>query len=420
MNEKREIKGIWFLPSSPEIEVGGILTYEPGKLIKLELIGDLMQRTDFTAYFDSSNHEVIYGITSTGKNISLYECYGSSTVTTYAVPLTSYSASAFIEGKHQQNPLEAVFDQIEVDFPQLERWLGKDAYKMERHMVKPKFYHTTIEYNPNYSFSRKYQIEDDFELELNLHALARRTSGVCTIKNLSTATISIKDQELSIWDLLRRMEVFRSFLSLGLLQAVPYDFIKVREKLSGEFINYVFLERGARYSIKSKAFLYNFGRFESSLGNVLKSWYDTTGDMFPIRVHLLEAILDRPNFRSTDFMILAFAIEGFYHRFLKKSGAKTGNLIAAISNIQRIFKDLSFISKIKVDAQEVNDSRNYYAHLYQKDPSKKILNGVDLLKISEKIKVLLVLSMLKQMALEIPEIEKHVANSDLLKTVNSF
>jgi hypothetical protein len=252
MNEKCEIKGIWFLPSSPENEVGGILTYEPGTIIKLDLIGDLMQRSGFGDYFEDSNHKVIYGITSTGTKISLYECYGSFSVTTYAVPLTSYSASSFIEGKHQQDPLEAVFDQIEVDFLQLERWLGRDAYKMEHLMVTSNFYHTTIEYNPDCSFNIKYQMEDDFELELNLQALAQRTNGVCIIKNLSTATISTNDQQLSIWDLLRRMEVFRSFLSLGLLQAVPYNYIKVREKSSGEFINYVFLERGVRYDIKDK------------------------------------------------------------------------------------------------------------------------------------------------------------------------
>jgi hypothetical protein len=171
MNEKCEIKGIWFLPSSPENEVGGILTYEPGTIIKLDLIGDLMQRSGFGDYFEDSNHKVIYGITSTGTKISLYECYGSFSVTTYAVPLTSYSASSFIEGKHQQDPLEAVFDQIEVDFLQLERWLGRDAYKMEHLMVTSNFYHTTIEYNPDCSFNIKYQIEDDFELELNLQAM---------------------------------------------------------------------------------------------------------------------------------------------------------------------------------------------------------------------------------------------------------
>jgi hypothetical protein len=153
MNEKREIKGIWFLPSSPETEVGGILTYEPGTMIKLDLIGDLMQRSDFAEYFEDTKHKVIYGITSTGKKNSLYECYGSFSVTTYAVPLTSYSTSSYIVGKHQQNPLKAAFDHIEVDFPQLEHWLGKDAYKMEHLMVEPKFYHTTIEYNPNYSFN---------------------------------------------------------------------------------------------------------------------------------------------------------------------------------------------------------------------------------------------------------------------------
>lgn len=420
MNKKREIKGIWHLPESPEIGVGGILTYEPGENIILELIGDLKQRTDFTEYFQDSNQAVIYGISSEGKKISLYECRGSFAVKTYAVPLTSYSASAFIEGSYQQNHTEELFDEIEADFQQLAQWFGKNAYEWTREMIEPKFYQTTVKYNPNNDFNAVYDIENNFKLKLSLEGMGEMSNEICTVTSLSTVSILHKAAPLSAWDMIRKMEIFRSFLSLGLLQSVPYNFIRLREKATGEFLNYFFVERGAVYHTKNKPFLYNFSRVESKLDSLLKSWYDSARDMFPIRVHLLEAILHKPSFRSTDFMILSFAIEGFYRRFLKKNNAKSGNLISAISDIQLIFKDLSFIDRIMVCPYEINDSRNYYAHLYSKDPSRKILSGIDLLKTSEKVKVLLVLSLLKQMGLKIPEIENCVAHSDLLKSVNSF
>lgn len=41
MIEPIEIKGYWWLPSSPDIAVAGILTYTPNESIVLELIGQL-------------------------------------------------------------------------------------------------------------------------------------------------------------------------------------------------------------------------------------------------------------------------------------------------------------------------------------------------------------------------------------------
>ncbi|RZK13189.1 MAG: hypothetical protein EOO46_00150 [Flavobacterium sp.] len=421
MNDKRELKGIWFLPHLQEIEVGGTLFYEPGKHIRLELFGDLEQRTDITEYFGgSSKYPVIYGITSKGKKISLFECFGSYSITTNAVPLTNYTASAFLEGSHANSHMEDIFDQIEVDFLQLVRWLGKDAFVCEREMVSPKFYKTAIKYSRDHGFNANYEIETDYELELDLSAIGNKTNGIWTIKNCSKVIITNKNNAVSSWELWRRIEIFRTFLSFGLLQPVPYSFIRLRLKENAEFLDYVYLERGAVSNIRNEGFLYNFSRIESKLPMLLKNWYDSTGDMFPIRVHLLEAILHKPSFRSTDFMTLAFAFEGFYHRFLKQKVSKTGGLLNAVKNIQVIFKDLTFLNKIKVSGDEMNDSRNYYAHLFIKDPTKKILTGIELLKMTEKVKILLILSMLKQMGFEIPEIEKCVHNCDLLKKVNSW
>jgi len=421
MNEIREIKGIWFLPDTPDIETAGILKYDPGQRITLELIGDLKKRTQFDEYFDNIGpFPVIHGITSEGTKISVFECYGSWTVKTYSVPLTQYSISAFVEGKHMNNQQEALFNSIEVNLAQLLHWLGKNAFEMKRTKVSNTYYHTSIEYNPDHQFDATYNIEPDFELAFNVTAISKTNFENCKIHNVATVTISYNGNALPIWDLVSRMNIFRTFLSLGLLQSIPYNYIKLNEKDGDQQVTYTYLERGEKYNLKNEPFLYNFGRVEAKMGDMLKSWYDSTEDMFPIRVHLLNAILPKPTFHSTDFMIIAFALEGFYRRFLKSNNERTGNLISAIENILIIFKDLSFIGKVKVTPVAVNDSRNYYAHLYRKDPAKQILTGVELLKLSERLKVLLVLSILKHMGLDDSEIEHCVAHSDLLTKVNSF
>jgi len=420
MNELREIKGIWFLPETPEIEIGGVLTYEPGKTIRLELIGDLSNRAQFHDYFDSSGAlPVIFGISTEGKKVSLYDCHGSWKVRVGAIPSTQYSANAFVEGMHLADREAKLFSSVEVNFVQLLSWIGRSAYEMSREKVNNTFYRTNIEYSPDNSFKVGVDIEPGFNLSLGVSAIATNTLENCIVENKATATIRGLNSELSIWELVRRMEIFRTFLSLGLLQTVPYTNIFLCG--NGKQINFTFLERGENYSeTKSKPFLFNYGRIQTQFDTLLKNWYNSTGDMFPIRVHLLNAILPRSTFHSTDFMIIAFALEGFYHRFLKvKLGAK-GDLRGAISDILRIFKDLSFIKLIHANPEIVNESRNYYAHLYLKDSGKKILSGIELLKLSEKLKVLLVLSILKQMGFDMTLIEQCVSHSDLLKTVNSF
>ena len=39
LEQKLEYKGYWYLPSSPENKVAGVITYYPGEKIVLELIG---------------------------------------------------------------------------------------------------------------------------------------------------------------------------------------------------------------------------------------------------------------------------------------------------------------------------------------------------------------------------------------------
>ncbi len=41
MNERIELKGMWWLPGNPDTKVAGMFTFIPGESIVLELIGAL-------------------------------------------------------------------------------------------------------------------------------------------------------------------------------------------------------------------------------------------------------------------------------------------------------------------------------------------------------------------------------------------
>lgn len=417
MLDKREIKGIWFLPDSRDMATTGTLTYVPGEMISLELIGDLQERSSFADYLEGiGSPSVIHGKTTMGTDITLFNCRGSGSIRTDAIPITRYSVESFLEGRYMTDLDEKAFTELETDFPQLLRWLGHSGYVMEREKVSERFYRTNIRYSPDEIFEQGYQVEQGLEFRLRVTAQAKNNFEVCHVENHASATIVSNETQLSIWDLVNKIQIFRTFLSLGLYQNIPYRFIRVKMSDTGKQATFTFLERGEKYETKNQAFLFNFMRLEPFLGDILRSWYDQTGDMFPIRRHLLDAVLPRTTFSSTDFLVLTFAVEGFYHRFLKRNPGNSGNLKSAITDILRIFKDLPFIKTVSVKPDQVNDSRNYYAHLYRKTNEQSILSGAKLLQLSEKLKMLLILSILKQMGLDEEKITECIQHSTLLET----
>ena len=421
MIELKEFRGIWFLPSTPNVEIAGILNYEPGVLMNLELIGDLRNRTQFHEYFDESDPvSVIHGFTTVGIKMSLFGCRESFSVKDGAIPSVKYSCDSFIEGMYLEDREQPLFDRIECNFPQLLRWLGKSAFRMTREMVHAKFYNTNIHYSPDDKFFASYSLEEGFDLEFSVSAIARNSHYNCLVENLPSASIFHSNGALSLWELIKQMNILRSFLSLGLLQTVPFVYIKLYFAASDNNVSYTYLDRGEKYIAKDKSFLFNFSRIETHLPLLLRNWWKDTENIFPVRMHLLEAIVPKTSFRSTDFLVLTFAIEGFYHRFLKASKSSKGNLTSALKDILRIFKDLSFIKTISIKPDEVNDSRNYYAHLYSDEPQKKINSGVELLILSEKLKLLLILLILKQMGFENTDLEHCMSHSDLFSSIDTF
>ncbi len=68
MTEQIIIKGYWWLPSSPDIAVAGILTYIPNESIVLELVGQLKSGISAMEEFINREEEgVIFGYSSDAK-----------------------------------------------------------------------------------------------------------------------------------------------------------------------------------------------------------------------------------------------------------------------------------------------------------------------------------------------------------------
>lgn len=97
-----EYKGYWFLPSNPQKKVAGILTYTKGRDAFLELIGSFEESSDEALEKCGKVYEIIYGITSDAKDITLFQSmqtnYENASNSTF--PIIRYETRLFIIGKH--------------------------------------------------------------------------------------------------------------------------------------------------------------------------------------------------------------------------------------------------------------------------------------------------------------------------------
>lgn len=125
MTEPIEIKGFWWLPSSPDDVVAGILTYTPNDSIKLELIGQLHPQTSAVEEFINRKEEnVIYGFSSDAKEISLLNCFpsGGSLNFSCKFPIQRYDCQHLIIGTHITSLDTPFFFKTQIDIPYLGLW----------------------------------------------------------------------------------------------------------------------------------------------------------------------------------------------------------------------------------------------------------------------------------------------------------
>lgn len=71
MNEKFEYQGYWWLPGAGEDKVPGILKFDPDNGATLNLLGSLK---GFEGLIDPLDPEIILGLSSDGKLITLKDC----------------------------------------------------------------------------------------------------------------------------------------------------------------------------------------------------------------------------------------------------------------------------------------------------------------------------------------------------------
>lgn len=128
--EEKSFRGVWWSPEHREVEIdvntdlstipdgatAGIVKYDPGSLVQIELIGEL-GRPD-----NVSELSYIHGMTTEGDKITISDCLSKSVTRTEG---SGYFATENWVGQdifHHEHTLDGEYSSIDLHFPNLEHW----------------------------------------------------------------------------------------------------------------------------------------------------------------------------------------------------------------------------------------------------------------------------------------------------------
>ncbi|MDD3333523.1 MAG: hypothetical protein PHT65_10320 [Proteiniphilum sp.] len=421
MTDKIEYKGKWFLPDKPDFNIAGVLTYIPHESIVLELIGGFSD--DFEEIISGINEaKIIYGSTSDANKITLFNCFPSTSrnfSSTFSI--TRYSCHYLIIGKHLHSFNDPSFYEARVYFNELTYWCLPDSLQgkmqIDENGVLKMLNISFVNFNENNEDAiNNTQIDDNTNLLLKKCVDYSSSNFFLTPKIEQYTCLEIhKLNDSSIDDFLSNIFLYEQFLSIATLEVVVcskiflYDrnlFHEANGSKRFDKIELIYIQRdnGNKYKpTKRDNYLFLYDTIKNQYDGIIKKWFAEKGGIAPIRIHLIESIKPTRIFTSIDFLIVIQALDGFCLRFrkdeLKKIAKdKPQNKQASLGDMICLLKsEFSTISKIKNDdivIQQVVDSRHYYSHFMDRSKKKDSLDGVELYKLTHKLRKLLICCLL--------------------------
>lgn len=436
MTEPIEIKGYWWLPSSPDDVVAGILTYTPNDSIKLELIGQLHPQTSAVEEFINREDEnVIFGLSSDAKEISLLNCFpsGGSLNFSCKFPIQRYKCQHLIIGAHITSLDTSFFFKTQVDIPYLSLWATPNSIestmffnekKVEKYCISFKAGGNHIDYVDIENYRLSIDGVVNYKGEYFEPKIKQRT--LITLTNTS---------DFSLKDALSKIFLFEQFLSFAALRPIEskkivlFNKSKYQELDNGdkhffpiEYIRvYHGIETNHEQNISKRwSFLFSYDLIKEEFKTIIKKWYSEQSDIAPIRHHLIECVRQKGIFSSVDFLIVIQGIEGFWWRFRDNKyrllNNITGNKQTKLNNILNAliseFKDIEKLNLNNINVREVVDSRHYYSHFVPKDNKPYTKDGLELYKITQQLRKLLICCLLNFVGFTNDQISKIIINSD--------
>ncbi len=430
MNEKFEYRGYWWLPDSPEERAPGILTFDPDEGATLELLGSLK---GLKGVVDTLEPEIILGLSSDGKSITLKEC--GKTLGSLAFG-SGFSTSAFyvntvLVGEHFGRAEDVGFERLVVNYLHLEAWADASGFEVKfiEETEEPRKRWIEVRHDLPDPFTAA-AVGNEYEVTLDFASdfwPSRRPFTEVIISQ--PAELAIKFPEKQSFDRLENI-VFRlqHLLSLGMRRSAYPTSVRGYTGIPGEAmpveVHYASLGRTDVTQERPELHQMLFSRRDlpGGFGPAVARWLEGAEKLDPVSRLFLGPLYNPRSYLEQQFLGLVQALETYHRRVLstpdlpeEKQKERLQKVLDSApveykgwlerklqfhsepslnQRLHEIFKrhldivevEINKKKKVRADLiEKVVATRNYRSH-FDESKKEKAARGEELYRISQKLK----------------------------------
>ena len=432
--ENTEFKGFWWLPNTHEKKVAGILKYNQHQQIQLELIGTIQDEESIVDLFQNDRKvAVIFGIDENAKPITLLQCFGYASFNfSSEFPIQKFICQYALVGIHLAGMDTPRFSKAIVEIPNLSNW------------CRPTLISTTLSHSDNGP-----QKIDKLTIEMSLVPIVRQSVNIDSNTKITLSESSIysgedlnpqvsqhttlhieKMNSASLNEILKNISLFEQFLSIAILEEchankIILNTLDLFQEISENRKLYHSIEVLRREQFINEQlrtdkhqFLFDYTIIKEKYPEIIRKWYQESDIIGPIRSYLIENLKYKSSFVCINFTLIIHAIEGFWNRFRDKEykvrnhldKSKNIKLNTIITELLSEFSSIKQVAQFTLSADAVVDSRNYYAHFVFREQKRKSLDGLELLTITDELRILLICCILNFMGFDNSKINEIISS----------
>lgn len=424
-------KGVWFLPHKPKAEISGELTITEDEGYFLDLLGHFPGPHDL-----NKKIEIILGYTSNGEEITLIDNYIKQfRLGVPGFPTCEFLCNKIVIGGHFKQYSEIKLRNVDVRIKSLSNWLGVYGFKpisIDKNRL------ATFQINYDIPDKIDFEIDEKFSGQFNFFVTTGIGHLVPEMRITQTTAIRFQANELaSVDEYLELIFAFQSFLALAFFKYPIIESIESEDNSSDD------TERNTRklkFLFNTKFnndkdiadFLFRYSDISEKINEILKKWFGLFKNIRPVVGGLIYSFEKNNGAPEFSFLNVVQSLETLHRRIrsnclldkeefkIKMTEITNGipdkykkwvieklqysNEPTLLDRLKEILHELPFILKEKLFDDEkvflrrIKDTRNYYVH-YSKHLEKNALKDAALFYATEKLKVILVAFLLKELSI---------------------
>lgn len=404
--------GVWWIYSATKqdsIRVHGTLCFISDGSMELELNPAPYEPI---LSCDFEHNYTIWGIDKYATAITLFNATPSFST---GIGIEKFTTKCVLIGAHLSSMDEPFFKEAKVHYPNL-----KDIFFKNR--VDASFVGNEISISTDNQQSRTVYIipiEDDTKWILfSSYAwnIKSRLQDIHLSQDTYFSVLSTCEKSLNYF--FQHVNEFTAFLSLCLYsRQSPNEIYFYKQGADSKYILYFNIQPSKNSSCR----LISDDIHSTRIEDVLRNWHIQYEQVIPVWKYLEQSKdIHKGIGDIAEFLLVEFAIEGYFKRFHNKKKTRGGNDLRqpehGITALLKYYAAVDLISKFNMDVKSIIDTRDFYAHLLPdaERANKKIIESPrEIWIVTEKMRILLLCCLLNNMGFSIEEINKRFKEAPL-------